>query len=43
MEKYISILKANVNKEMQTWAEIAKDAKAQAKHAHKEINANTPR
>ena len=42
MEKYISIVKANVNKEMQTWAEMAKDAKAQVEHADKDIKANTP-
>ena len=27
---------------MQTWADMAKDAKAQAEHAQKEIDANTP-
>ena len=34
--------KANVSKEMQTWAKMAKDAKAQAELAQKEIKANTP-
>ena len=27
---------------MQTWAEMAKDAKAKTEHAQKEINANGP-
>ena len=43
MEKCISTVKPNVTKEMQTWAEMAKDAKAQVEHAQKEINANSPR
>ena len=42
MEKYISIIRANVMKEMQTWAEMTKDAKAQVEHAQKEIKANAP-
>ena len=33
MEKCISTVKRNVTKEMQTWAEMAKDAKAQVEHA----------
>ena len=42
VERCISTVKANVTKEMQTWADIAKDAKAQAEHAQNEIKANAP-
>ena len=42
VEKCISTLKANVTKEMQTWAKMAKDAKARDKHAQNEIKANAP-
>ena len=41
-ERCISTVKDNVTKEMQTWADMARDAKAQAKHAQKEIKANAP-
>ena len=34
--------KDNVRKEMQTLTEMTKDAKAQAKHAQKEIKTNSP-
>ena len=42
MEKCISTIKANVNKEIQTQVKMAKDAKVQVNHAHKEIKTNTP-
>ena len=42
VERCISTVKANVTKEMQTWADIAKEAKAQAEHAQNEIKANAP-
>ena len=42
MKKCITTLKVNVKKEMQTWAKLAKDAKAQAKHAQKKFKSNTP-
>ena len=42
VERCISTVKDNVTKEMQTWADMARDAKAQAEHAQKEIKANAP-
>ena len=42
VEKCISVVKANVSKEMQTWAHMDKDAKGQVALAEKEIKANTP-
>ena len=42
VERCISTVKASVTKEMQTWADIAKEAKAQAEHAQNEIKANAP-
>ena len=42
MEKHISTAKARVTKEMQTWVDMAKEAKAQVQHAQKEIKANAP-
>ena len=42
VKKSISLVQDNVEKNMQTWAEVAKDAKNQAEHAHNEIKSNAP-
>ena len=34
LETFIATINANVNKEMQTWAEMTKAAKAQAEYPH---------
>ena len=42
VKKSISLVQDNVEKNMQTWAEVAKDAKNQAEHAQNEIKSNAP-
>ena len=40
VEECISTIKVNVHNKTQTWAKIAKDAKAKVGHAKKEIKTN---